>query len=99
MKKAMDKDNVVNQIDSHDIFPKGEEIDISHFSYLYYRYPERENVKIPQPKTMLVGDDGHKVVDEFGAEHFMPSGKNGFFHVKYKLKGESKERKLLLENE
>lgn len=78
----------------HDVFIKGETVDVSSFSYLYYRYPGKENVTIPQPLTLFVGDDGHRVVDMSGGEHFMP---NGFFHVKYKIKGEQKSTKILLE--
>lgn len=82
--------------DFHNIFMKGEKADVSNFSYLYYRYPGKENVTIPQPLTLFVDDDGHRVVDVSGGEHFMP---NGFFHVKYKLKGEQKSTKLLVEKD
>lgn len=95
MKKTVDVGNGLKKI-VDEIFPKGEEIDISNFSYLYYRYPERENVKIPQPLTLFVGDDGHNVTDEFGGGHFMP---RGFFHVKYKIKGEKAERILMEDKE
>jgi len=88
--------NTKNGTELHsEVFPRGEVTDVEHLSYLYYRYPARENVKIPQPVTLFVGDDGHKVVDAFGAEHFMPSG---FFHIKYKVKGQEKEREILVED-
>jgi hypothetical protein len=95
MKRAIDAGNGGKAI-VNEIFPKGEEIDVSNFSYLYYRYPARENVKIPQPLNLTVGDDGHKVTDAFGGEHFMPLG---FFHVKYKVKGEQRERLLVEDKE
>ena len=98
MKKAVETGNGLKVI-RDEVFPKGEKIDISHLSYLYYRYPERENVKIPQPMSLFVGDDGHRVVDIFGGEHFMPSGPHGFFHVKYKRKGEGGEEQVLTEKE
>lgn len=94
MKKAVDIGNGLKEV-RDEIFPKGELINVSKMSYLYYRYPERENVKIPQPVSLFVGDDGHKVVDAFGAEHFMP---RGFFHVKYKIKGEQGEEQILVED-
>ena len=76
-----------------DIYPKGEEICLKHLLYIYYRFPNKENVKVMYPQTVVVADDGHKVIDSHGGEHFIPSGDNGFIHIKSKLHDEDVEKK------
>jgi len=80
-----------------EIYPKGEEIDLTHLLYIYYRFPNKENVKVMYPQTLYVADDGHQVFDSHGGEHFIPSGQNGFIHIKSKLKDEKEERGVLTE--
>lgn len=67
------------------LYPKGTNIDLGNLLYIYYRFPNKENVKIMYPQNLFIADDGHKVVDSYGGEHFIPFG---FIHIKSKLKEE-----------
>ena len=78
-----------------DVFPKGIEIDVEHLIFIHYRCNGRESVRIYSPKTVFVADDGHRVVDAEGGEHFIPADK--FFHVKCQHRGERKPREVLVE--
>jgi len=80
-----------------EIYPKGEEINLKHLLYIYYRFPNKENVKVMYPKTLVVADDGHQVIDSHGGEHFIPSGLNGFIHIKSKRHDETEEKDILVE--
>jgi hypothetical protein len=77
-----------------EIYPKGEEIDLTHLLYIYYRFPNKENVKVMYPQTLYVADDGHQVYDSHGGEHFIPKG---FIHIKSKDKDGKEERGVLTE--
>jgi len=77
-----------------EIYPKGEEIDLTHLLYIYYRFPSKENVKVMYPQTLIVADDGHQVYDSHGGEHFIPTG---FIHIKSKEKDGKEERGVLTE--
>ena len=71
------------QSDSTERYPLGEEQDVSDKLFLYYRYPDRDNVKVMYPKTLTAFSDGHTIIDSYGTEHFAP---NGFIHLKSKPK-------------
>jgi len=79
-----------------DVFPKGVNIDVEHLAYIHYRCNGRENVRVYSPKTLFVADDGHRVTDTDGSEHFIPNDK--FFHVKSQHKGERRQRDVLVED-
>ena len=83
-----------NNKDVIEVFPKGSEIDITDLEYLYYRCFDKENVKIYSPQTLFCGEDGHRVKDSYGNEHFIPKDK--FFHLKAKRKGESRPREVIV---
>ena len=69
-------------------FPLGEDQDMSTMLFLYYRYPDRDNIKVMYPTTLTASDDGHKIVDSQGVEHFAP---NGFIHLKLKPRDDVQE--------
>lgn len=95
--KDIDKKVRENSMEDIEIFPKGEKIDISHLLFIYYRFPNKENVKVMYPKTVTAADDGHLVIDSHGGEHFIPSGQNGFIHIKSKQLDEDREKDILVE--
>jgi hypothetical protein len=85
---------MVKKLDKEEIYPKGEEICLKHLLYIYYRFPNKENVKVMYPKTLVVANDGHQVIDSHGGEHFIP---NDFIHIKSKGHDETKEKDVLVE--
>lgn len=65
------------------LLPRGKEIDISSEIYRLYRFPRGENVTIKNPKTLVVTDNGHRIVDGRGQSHYIPYG---WLHLKFKVK-------------
>lgn len=64
------------------LFPRGVEIDISSEVYRLYRFPKGESVMIKKPATLIVSDNGHRVVDQGGYSHYIPYG---WVHLKFKV--------------
>ena len=64
------------------LFPRGKEIDISSEVYRLYRFPKGESVMIKKPMTLIVSDNGHRVVDQGGYSHYIPYG---WIHLKFKV--------------
>ena len=40
----------------------------------YYRFPDEEIVQITAPVTLIVSDNGHRIVDAEGNSHYVPYG-------------------------
>ncbi len=64
-------------------------IDISNELYRTYKFPKNEKVKINEPKTLYVTENGnHEIIDQLGTGHTIPKGwlqirkkvKEGTFH-------------------
>lgn len=64
------------------LFPRGEEVDISSEVYRLYRFPKGESVMIKKPVTLVVSDNGHRIVDRNGYSHYIPYG---WIHLKFKV--------------
>ena len=64
------------------LLPRGVEIDISSEVYRLYRFPKGESVTIKKPVTLIVSDNGHRVVDQGGYSHYIPYG---WIHLKFKV--------------
>lgn len=64
------------------LLPRGKEIDISAEVYRLYRFPKGETVMIKKPTTLVVSDNGHRVVDKEGYSHYIPYG---WIHLKFKV--------------
>jgi hypothetical protein len=71
-------------------------IDVTDLEYLYYRCPNKENVKIYTPQSLMVTDEGHYVVDSYNNEHFIPKEK--FFHLKAKYKTDTRPVDVITES-
>jgi len=80
---------------SADIFSKETDIDVSHLYYIHYRCTDRDEARIYSPVKLFVAEDGHKITDANGMEHFIPKEK--IFHVKCQHKSEKKSREVLVE--
>jgi len=68
----MNKDEKAEQqytkVDSH-LFPREEEVDISHELYRTYHFPNNEKVKVNEPKTIIVTEHSHRITDKNGSNH------------------------------
>lgn len=64
------------------LLPRGKEIDISAEVYRLYRFPKGESVMIKKPATLIISDNGHRVVDKEGYSHYIPYG---WVHLKFKV--------------
>lgn len=40
----------------------------------YYRFPNNEIVQIDEPVSLIVSDNGHRLVDKEGRSHYVPYG-------------------------
>jgi hypothetical protein len=87
------------------LFPRGKDIDISSEIYRTYRFPGGEKIKINEPKTLRVTDNGHRIIDSRGNSHYIPYG---WIHIFWKVReGErnfhyqrsDKEKELLVEED
>jgi hypothetical protein len=56
------------------LFPWGKEIDISHELYRIYKWESGAQVVIKKPRTLIVSDNGHRIVDEDFVAHYIPYG-------------------------
>jgi len=66
-----------------DLFPYGEEIDISSEVYRLYRFPKGESVMIKKPATLIIDERGiHYVIDKNEYSHTVPLG---WIHLKFKV--------------
>jgi len=56
------------------LFPWGKEIDISKELYRLYVFPGGDEVKIDDPKTLVVSDNGHRITGKDFLAHYIPYG-------------------------
>lgn len=71
----------------HSLFPYYKEIDISPELYRVYVFPNDDQVRIDRPRTLVVSDNGHRVVDVDFIAHYIPYG---WFHLYWETKDKEK---------
>ena len=74
---------------NNSLFPRAKEVDISTEIYRTYNFGgEKGKIKIVAPLTLVVSDNGHRIVDEKGLSHYIPYG---WIHLHWKVdEGEAK---------
>jgi len=56
----------------HSLFPYYKEIDISMEKYRVYVFSGGDEVRIDNPKFLIVSDNGHRVGDSVEVSHYIP---------------------------
>ena len=62
---------------SRSLFPRGKKVWLNGpggESYRKYRYPNKEEVKIPEPMYLIVTDNGHRILGGNGVCYYQPYG-------------------------
>lgn len=53
--------------------------------YRIYKFPGDEEVMIQKPQSLIVSDNGHRIVDDQGVSHYVPYG---WIHLYWKNIGD-----------
>ena len=68
------------------LLPYYKKIDLKNKEfYRVYIFPGKEKVTIQKPQSLIVSDNGHRVVDDQGVSHYIPYG---WIHLYWKNIGD-----------